>query len=108
PTVVLCGVLPPLPDVGGLLAARRQHLRSVFVVLDNDGGGIFEHLPIAAFPEHLDELFVTPHGLDLGPLVEACGARFLRVTQSRLLAPAVPDPPPTHPTPPVAAPIHPP
>jgi 2-succinyl-5-enolpyruvyl-6-hydroxy-3-cyclohexene-1-carboxylate synthase len=89
PTVGLCGDLTFLHDIGGLLAARRHGLRAVFVVLDNDGGGIFEHLPIASFPEHLDELFVTPHGLDLGPLVEACGARFTRVTESRLLASAV-------------------
>ena len=26
-------------------------VRAIFVVLDNDGGGIFDHLPIAAFPE---------------------------------------------------------
>jgi 2-succinyl-5-enolpyruvyl-6-hydroxy-3-cyclohexene-1-carboxylate synthase len=89
PTVGLCGDLSFLHDIGGLLAARRHRLRAVFLVLDNDGGGIFEHLPIAAFPEHLDELFVTPHGLDLGPLVEACGVRFLRVERLALLAPAL-------------------
>ena len=89
PTVSLCGDLSFLHDIGGLLAARRHRLRAVFLVLDNDGGGIFEHLPIAAFPEHLDELFVTPHGLDLGPLVEACGVRFLRVERPALLAPAL-------------------
>jgi 2-succinyl-5-enolpyruvyl-6-hydroxy-3-cyclohexene-1-carboxylate synthase len=89
PTVSLCGDLSFLHDIGGLLAARRHGLRAVFLVLDNDGGGIFEHLPIAAFPRHLDELFVTPHGLDLGPLVEACGARFLRVEKPAPLAPAL-------------------
>jgi 2-succinyl-5-enolpyruvyl-6-hydroxy-3-cyclohexene-1-carboxylate synthase len=91
PTVGLCGDLSFLHDIGGLLAARRHRLRAVFLVLDNDGGGIFEHLPIAAFPEHLDELFVTPHGMDLGPLVEACGVRFLRVERPALLAPALTD-----------------
>src|SRR5262249_22333614 len=89
PTVSLCGDLSFLHDIGGLLAARRHRLRAVFLVLDNDGGGIFEHLLIAAFPEHLDSLFVTPHGLDLGPLVEACGGRFLRVESPALLAPAL-------------------
>ena len=89
PTVGLCGDLSFLHDIGGLLAARRHGLRAVLLVLDNDGGGIFEHLPIAAFPERLDELFVTPHGLDLGPLIEACGARLLRVEEPALLAPAL-------------------
>ena len=89
PIVGLCGDLSFLHDIGGLLAARRHGLRAVLLVLDNDGGGIFEHLPIAAFPERLDELFVTPHGLDLGPLIEACGARLLRVEEPALLAPAL-------------------
>jgi 2-succinyl-5-enolpyruvyl-6-hydroxy-3-cyclohexene-1-carboxylate synthase len=89
PTVGLCGDLTFLHDLGGLLAARRHHLRAVFMVLDNDGGGIFDHLPIAAFPEHLDELFAIPHGLDLGPLAEACGARFVRVARRELLARAL-------------------
>ena len=89
PIVGLCGDLSFLHDIGGLLAARRHGLRAVLLVLDNDGGGIFEHLPIAAFPERLDELFVTPHGLDLGPLIEACGARLLRVEEPALLASAL-------------------
>jgi 2-succinyl-5-enolpyruvyl-6-hydroxy-3-cyclohexene-1-carboxylate synthase len=89
PTVGLCGDRSFLHDLGGLLAARRHGLRAVFLVLDNDGGGIFEHLPIAAFPERLEELFVTPHGLDLGPLVEACGARLVRVDRPELLAPVL-------------------
>jgi 2-succinyl-5-enolpyruvyl-6-hydroxy-3-cyclohexene-1-carboxylate synthase len=89
PTLGLCGDLSFLHDLGGLLAARRHRIRATFVVLDNDGGGIFDHLPIAAFPAHHEELFVTPHGLDLGPLVRAYGAGYRRVRDAAVLAEAI-------------------
>src|SRR5262249_32176257 len=79
PTLGLCGDLSFLHDLGGLIAARRHGIRATFVVLDNDGGGIFDHLPVAGLAERYEELFVTPHGLDLGPLVEGYRAAYHRV-----------------------------
>ncbi len=81
PVLGLCGDLSFLHDVGGLLAAHRHGVRAALVVLDNDGGGIFDHLPVAAFPAHHEALFVTPHGLDLGALARAYGARHVRVSR---------------------------
>ena len=37
----------------------------VFVLIDNDGGGIFHMLPIAEHEPHFTLLFATPHGIDL-------------------------------------------
>ena len=76
PTVGLCGDLSFLHDLGGLLAAHRHGVRATFVVLDNDGGGIFDHLPIAGRAERYEELFVTPHGIALGPLVDGYGVAY--------------------------------
>src|SRR5262249_34079513 len=42
PLVGLCGDLSFLHDLHGLLAVRRHGVRATFVVLDNDGGGIFD------------------------------------------------------------------
>jgi 2-succinyl-5-enolpyruvyl-6-hydroxy-3-cyclohexene-1-carboxylate synthase len=89
PTVGLCGDLSFLHDAGGLLAAHRHGLRAIFVVLDNDGGGIFDHLPLAEIAPRYEELFVTPHGLDLAPIVEAYGARAVRVTEPAALRDAM-------------------
>jgi 2-succinyl-5-enolpyruvyl-6-hydroxy-3-cyclohexene-1-carboxylate synthase len=89
PTVGLCGDLSFLHDAGGLLAAHRHGVRAVLVVLDNDGGGIFDHLPIAGHPAWFEELFVTPHGLDLEPLVRAWGAGYVRANTPPELAPAL-------------------
>jgi 2-succinyl-5-enolpyruvyl-6-hydroxy-3-cyclohexene-1-carboxylate synthase len=65
PVVLLTGDVALAHDVGGLLAASRLGLRLVIVLIDNDGGGIFNFLPVAAgagaeFEPHV----ATPHGLD--------------------------------------------
>jgi len=91
PVVGLCGDLAFYHDLNGLLAARRHRLRAVLVVLDNDGGGIFDFLPTAGCDPRWEELFVTPHGLDFRPAVEMYGAAFVRVAEPDALAPALAD-----------------
>jgi 2-succinyl-5-enolpyruvyl-6-hydroxy-3-cyclohexene-1-carboxylate synthase len=62
--VLLIGDVALAHDLGGLLAARRHDLTITIVLLDNDGGGIFEFLPIAGEGEAYVEHVATPHGLD--------------------------------------------
>jgi len=90
PVVGLCGDLTFYHDLNGLLAAHRHGVRAVFVVLDNDGGGIFDHLPVAAEPAPVFEtLFTTPIGLEFAPIVRAYGAGFERVETPAGLGPAL-------------------
>lgn len=65
PTVCILGDISFYHDSNGLLAVRRFGLAPVFVLVDNDGGGIFSFLPQADHGEAFEELFGTPHGLDL-------------------------------------------
>lgn len=78
-----CGDLSFFHDLGGLVAAPRLGVSACFVVPNNGGGGIFEFLPAAragaGYAEHFEELFVTPLGVELGPLVEGYGASFTSV-----------------------------
>ena len=65
PVVAILGDLAFLHDSNGFLQARSQDLDAVFVVIDNDGGGIFHMLPIESFEPAFTPYFATPHGLDL-------------------------------------------
>jgi 2-succinyl-5-enolpyruvyl-6-hydroxy-3-cyclohexene-1-carboxylate synthase len=50
PVVLLIGDVALAYDIGGLLAARRLGLKLTIVLIDNDGGGIFDFLPVAGTP----------------------------------------------------------
>jgi 2-succinyl-5-enolpyruvyl-6-hydroxy-3-cyclohexene-1-carboxylate synthase len=76
PLVLVLGDLSFYHDMNGLLAARRHGLAALIVLLNNDGGGIFSLLPQADDPEHFEELFGTPHGLDFRPAAELYGLRY--------------------------------
>lgn len=58
--VALSGDLSMLHDQNGFLVDRRPD--AVFVVIDNDGGGIFSFLPQVQEREHFERVFGTPHG----------------------------------------------
>lgn len=75
PTVALVGDLAFLHDTNGLLGAGHRPADCTIVIVDNDGGGIFEHLPQAASldADVFEQLFGTPHGLDLAAVAAAHG-----------------------------------
>jgi len=88
---LVIGDLALLHDLSGLVAARIHGLAATIVLVNNDGGGIFSFLPQATaarpdagLPEHFEELFGTPHGIDLGPLVAALGAEHRAVGAGEL------------------------
>ncbi|RLB51292.1 MAG: 2-succinyl-5-enolpyruvyl-6-hydroxy-3-cyclohexene-1-carboxylate synthase, partial [Deltaproteobacteria bacterium] len=91
PTLLYLGDVSFLHDVGGLMAARGIESPFVVVVSNNDGGRIFEQLPVATadLPRGALELFTTPHGLSFRPAAELYGHRYAEVTDAGALRAAV-------------------
>jgi 2-succinyl-5-enolpyruvyl-6-hydroxy-3-cyclohexene-1-carboxylate synthase len=78
PVVALGGDLAFLHDTNGLLhAAGERDL--TYVVIDNDGGGIFSYLPQHDLAE-FERLFATPHGRDLVAIARAHGVEAAAVS----------------------------
>jgi 2-succinyl-5-enolpyruvyl-6-hydroxy-3-cyclohexene-1-carboxylate synthase len=90
-TAVLVGDVAFLHDTNALLGLRRRGVDLVVVVVDNDGGGIFEFLPqAAALPrDRFDQLFGTPHGVRAEELAAAHGLSSVTVDVPGALAAAV-------------------
>jgi 2-succinyl-5-enolpyruvyl-6-hydroxy-3-cyclohexene-1-carboxylate synthase len=67
PTVALCGDLSLLHDVNGLMPGPDARPDITYVVVNNNGGGIFSVLPQAEAtdPAAFERLFGTPHGMSL-------------------------------------------
>lgn len=74
PVTLLLGDVSFLHDIGGLWAARQVQSALPIVVLDNDGGRIFDRLPIAEVPmtEAQRRFWTTPPSIDLAH----CAAAF--------------------------------
>ena len=73
-TFAILGDLTFLHDISALINSAKQKIR-IFVI-DNNGGAIFSTLPQAGV-ENFDQLFGTPHNLDLA---KVCAGFNLSVT----------------------------
>ncbi|MDQ1706055.1 MAG: 2-succinyl-5-enolpyruvyl-6-hydroxy-3-cyclohexene-carboxylate synthase [Frankiaceae bacterium] len=93
PTYALTGDLSLLHDVNGLLGPA--HADITFVVVNNDGGGIFSLLPQSGSDDDttFERLFGTPHGVDLARLAAAYDVGHCHVRTASELATALAAPP---------------
>jgi len=71
PTILLSGDLAFLHDAGGLALQPHLTVPVTVVVINNQGGGIFEHLPVAKFDPEFERYFATPQQVDLAALCSA-------------------------------------
>ncbi len=75
PVVLLIGDIALIHDLGGLIQASRRKL--TIVLLHNDGGGIFNFLPVSGEGDDFVEHVATPHGLDFAHAAALFGCSYV-------------------------------
>ncbi|MGD1866240.1 MAG: 2-succinyl-5-enolpyruvyl-6-hydroxy-3-cyclohexene-1-carboxylic-acid synthase [Phormidesmis sp.] len=80
PTVLLTGDLAFLHDTNGLLNAAQLVGHLTVIVINNNGGGIFEMLPVSQFESVFEPYFATPQSVELFSLCKAYGIEHRIVT----------------------------
>jgi 2-succinyl-5-enolpyruvyl-6-hydroxy-3-cyclohexene-1-carboxylate synthase len=94
PTVALCGDLSFLHDINGLMPGPDNRPDVTYVVINNDGGGIFSLLPQgkSVDPTAFERLFGTPHGMSLEQVAAAYQVPHTLVTTTAELQAAISQP----------------
>ncbi len=80
PTVLLTGDLALLHDTNGWLTLPQFQGHLTVVLINNQGGGIFEMLPIAQFEPPFEDFFATPQQVNWSHLCATYGVNYERVT----------------------------
>jgi len=86
PTVLLTGDLALLHDTNGFLSVPKLQGGLTIVLINNNGGGIFEHLPVAQFNPPFEEFFATPQNIDFRKLCATYGVAHVGVKSAGQLA----------------------
>jgi 2-succinyl-5-enolpyruvyl-6-hydroxy-3-cyclohexene-1-carboxylate synthase len=81
PLTLITGDLGFYHDMNGLMAVKRNGIHAVIVIINNDGGGIFQRLPVAQFDPPYTELFRTRHGVTFEHAAALYGLDYAHVSQ---------------------------
>lgn len=71
-------------DMNGLLAISRCGIHITIIVINNNGGGIFQRLPISKFEPPFQELFTAPHGLTFEHAAKLYGIDYVQIERLSL------------------------
>jgi 2-succinyl-5-enolpyruvyl-6-hydroxy-3-cyclohexene-1-carboxylate synthase len=86
PAVLLTGDLALLHDTNGFLSVPQLRGSLTIVLVNNGGGGIFNHLPVAQFNPPFEKYWATPQSVDFAKLCAAYGVEHVAVTDGAQLA----------------------
>ena len=84
-SVMLTGDLALLHDTNGFLIRNKFVGHLTIVLINNNGGGIFEMLPIAKFDPPFEEFFGTPQDIDFGQLCATYNVQHELITSWKQL-----------------------
>lgn len=80
PLTLVIGDVSFYHDMNGLLAIKRLGIPIRIILLNNDGGGIFQRLPIKDYDPAFTDLFLTRHGLDFSHAAALYGLDYTLTT----------------------------
>jgi len=87
PCVLVTGDLALLHDTNGFLTLSQFRGSLTIIVVNNDGGGIFEMLAIAAEKDVFEDFFATPQNIDFAKLCGVYGVEYqLIATEDQLIS----------------------
>jgi 2-succinyl-5-enolpyruvyl-6-hydroxy-3-cyclohexene-1-carboxylate synthase len=75
-SVMLTGDLSLLHDTNGFLISNKFIGHLTIILINNNGGGIFEMLPIAKFNPPFEEFFATPQNIDFAQLCATYNVQY--------------------------------
>lgn len=87
PVTLVSGDLSFLHDTNGLSLIAAMQTPVFIVVLNNRGGKIFHHLPIAKCFDDMPPVMDTPHAIELKSLAEAHGLGYACVSTPEAVVP---------------------
>ena len=79
-TVLLTGDLALLHDTNGFLINNKFQGHLTIILVNNDGGGIFEMLPISEFEPPFEEYFATPQKINFAKLSQTYNIDYELIT----------------------------
>ncbi|NER32889.1 MAG: 2-succinyl-5-enolpyruvyl-6-hydroxy-3-cyclohexene-1-carboxylic-acid synthase [Oscillatoria sp. SIO1A7] len=79
PGVLLTGDLALLHDTNGFLLKNKFKGHLTIVLINNNGGGIFEMLPVSQFDPPFEEFFAMPQNIDFRQLCATYGVEHRRI-----------------------------
>ena len=79
-SILLTGDLALLHDTNGLLNSKYFQGHLSIVLINNNGGGIFETLPIAKFEPPFEDFFATSQQIDFRQLCDSYGVEYKLIT----------------------------
>ena len=91
PVTALVGDLTLLHDLNSLALLRSEPVS--LVVVNNDGGGIFQFLPLGIDPAERERFWETPHGMDFSNAAAQFGLEYHRPADIAELAELLAQPP---------------
>ena len=81
PVFLITGDVAFYYDINALLNAKKYNIPLTVLLINNNGGGIFNSLPISRYRQFIEEYFVTSHNLDFKKLTQAFEIKYNLVTR---------------------------